>query len=403
MKANLIWTLVLAGFCSTIAQGGNQPKKKPEEIVREVVLVWIGDGLRSQGFSRNTEALADLAALLPGPAPEGVDFGPFIEPLFDKAGWGGIARPNATLAETLLVRIGLPAKDLLIEKLDSRESRERRVAIELLIRIGPANAELVYHIQPGLKDRDYFVRQAAIQGVATAGPLAKGAIEELASIATDSEYPNHQVGARLALIRIAGASLERILALAALLELPDDSATASAASALGELERDSLPAEPQLRAALAHSAGQVRGSAAGALGLIGANEPETIAALIAMLANDKEHEGCRRSAASALGRIGPKASAAIPALAKALALGEQQWWVAVEALVAIGGVDSVAPLIDTLSAEHVYLRRSAIRGLEKLGPVAVSAVPALEQLSHADPDAQNREAAEKAIQTIGGL
>ncbi len=222
---------------------------KPLEAV---FLARLAAQLRSEKWEECTAGLKDVGRLLAANRNSKTEFVPLLEPLFGLAGWGGIARRNARTAEDLIVRIGAPALPLLRQRLKSAEAHDRRVAVELLVRIGPADASLVKLLRPLLADRDDFVRQAAIEGLGIVGPCAREAIDDLLRVATADPILPRRVAARIALIRVAGVSDERVQALAKFLELkePCDGAAAFAAAALGDLGPQAKAALPALRPAL---------------------------------------------------------------------------------------------------------------------------------------------------------
>jgi HEAT repeat protein len=220
------------------------------------------------------------------------------------------------------------------------------------------------------------------------------------------------VGARIALIRVAGVSDERVRALASFLEMKDDlkyegkdeksqsgkEGATYAASALGELGLKAKAAAPQLHAALKNP--EVRGIAAHALAEIDANSLENITALIDLLKNDP-HKEARRSAAASLGKIGPAAKAAIPELRAALQ-GDAKggWWVAADALAKIGGAEVVPVLIEALANPDDDIRLTSMRALGNLGVVARPALMPLAKARQEDPRASNRAAAAEALRKI---
>jgi HEAT repeat protein len=353
-----------------------------------------------------------LAKLLAATSDGKTDFGPVIEPLFENAGWGGIASHNARTAEDSLVRVGRQATPALRQRLKSTDAHDRRVAAELLVRIGPPDAALVALLRPLLTDRDDYVRKAAIDGLGTLGAPAKGAIDDLEEAATNDLNLTRRVAARIALIRIAGVSDERVRALAAFLEMKDNlkdeakgdkdqsrkEAAAYAASALGELGPKAKAAEAQLLASLQNP--EVRLTAARTLGEISSNSPEAVNTLIDVLKNDAAREA-RRSAAGALGAFGPAAKAAIPVLREAMK-GDAKggWWVAADALAKIGGAEVVPALIEALANPDADVRLTSMRGLGKLGVVARPARMALEKARLEDTRESNRAAAAEALQKI---
>ena len=372
------------------------------------LLAKLADQLQSKDWEERSAAVQALAKLLAGKRDGKTDFGPVIEPLFGNAGWGGIARRNALMAEDSLVRIGAQAKPLLKQRLKSADAHDRRVAAQLLVRIGPPDAALVAMLRPLLTDRDDWVRKASIDGLGSLGAPAKDAVDDLERLATNDPILASRVGARIALIRVAGVSDERIRALASFFAMKDElkgeqnqsrkEAAVYAASALGELGPKARAAAPLLLAALKNP--EVRGVAARVLGEIGANSPEAVTVLIDLLKNDPEREG-RRSAAGSLGMFGQSAKEAIPALGAALK-GDPKggWWVAAESLAKIGGAEVVPILIEALVNPDEGIRRTSMRGLGDLGVVAKPALKALEKARQEDLLESNREAAAQALRKI---
>jgi len=366
------------------------------------VFAELAASLGSKNHKERTAALASLAKLVAVKKDGFAEFSPVVEPLFNLAGWGGVAREKARVAEDLIVRIGNVASPLLMQRLKSTQAHDRRVAAELLTRIGPPDASLVSLLRPLLSDPDGFVRKAAIEGLGVVGTPAKEAVDDLEQVAINDSILPRRVGACIALIHVTGASEERVRALAAFLELtePCDGAAAFAASALGDLGPKARVAEPQLLAALKHVDGQVRVNSAAALGQVGANSPESVTALIELLKNDPEREA-RRSAAGALGAIGPQAKAAVPALRVALkGDGQGGWWVVADALARIGGEEVVPVLVEALANPDEGIRRTAMKGLGNLGTLARPAVTALEKSRQEDPRESNRAAAAEALRKI---
>jgi HEAT repeat protein len=368
--------------------------------------------LRSKDWEEKSAAVSALAKLLGPKKDSETDFGPVIGPLFENAGWGGEAEENARLAESSLVRIGGQAVPLLRQRLKSADGHDRRVAAELLVRIGPPDGSLVALLRPLLTDRDEYVRKAAIDGLGILGATAKESVDDLERVATSDPNVIRRVAARIALIRIAGATEERVQALAAFVEMKDNlkdeangdknqsgkEAGVYAASVLADLGPKAKAAAPQLLAALKNP--EIRSTAAYTLGQIGVNSSEAVAALIDQLKN-APHTEARRSAAGALGAFGPAAKAAIPELHAALKAGEKGgWWVAADALAKIGGAEVVPILIEALANPDGDIRLTSMRGLGNLGVVARNARPALDKASKNDPRENNRAAAAEALRKI---
>jgi HEAT repeat protein len=366
------------------------------------LLAQLAEQLRSKNWDERSAAVATLEKLVPAKGAGKVDFGPVIEPLLDLCGWGGIARRVAHQAEQLIVRIGGQAAPSLRQRLGSQDAHDRRVAAELLAQIEPPGPDLTELLRPLLADQDHYVRRAAMQGLGAQGPAAKAAISDLEKGDTDPNLSN-RVTARVALIHIAGASEERVAALAGLLRLndPRERPAAYAAAELGKLGRKAKSAAPQLLEAVKHPDAQVRINAASALGRVEPDPKKAVAALIALLKDDPERE-VRRSAAAALGKMGPAAAPAIPLLRMALRDEGGGWWVAADAIGKIGGSDAVSALIEGLESKDGDIRLTSIRRLGDLGGAAASAVKALKKASKDDPRAWNRKAAVEALKKTTG-
>ena len=274
-------------------------------------------------------AIRETAALVTS-QPEDTDmavFQPLVVSLFAHANWGGIGEKESRLATDALVCIGQPAVPTLVAKLKSADSHDRWSAMAILERIGEPKALVLASARSLLKDADYYVRRVAIDALGKLGKAALPAVHDLESQdAVERELTNRQnmrdeyepaqVRIGLALIRIQGASPERIAGLARHLSSEDKSAVASyAASVLGELGAAARAASPQLRAALRHESAQVRINAAAALGKVGADDEATIDALIDRVKNDPEVY-VRGAASGSLRQIAPNDKAALRAVAE---------------------------------------------------------------------------------------
>ena len=154
---------------------------------------------------------------------------------------------------------------------------------------------------------------------------------------------------------------------------------------------------PDVLACIRDTNSGVRSSAAHALGKIGYDTDAAIAALIDVLKEDVEREA-RRSAAGALGIFGSKAKRAVPALVAAVD-AEGGWWIAVDAIARIDGIDALPILIELVDYPEDGVRSTAVRHLGELGPAAKSALPALRRRL-ADERPYIGKAAAKAIQKI---
>ncbi len=367
--------------------------------------------LGEEAFVGHTEALGELTELLKTRSTGNLD--PLVEPLFKLSGWGGAARNNARMAEDLIVRIGEPAIPWLERRVIWSDGHNRRVAAELLTRIGPTDAALAHLLCPLLADTDEFVRRAAIDGLGDVGPAASDSVDDLERVAMNEPELFLRVRARIALIQITGHSDERVKALAAFLEMNEEleagprdekrqsdieSAANHAAAALGEMGSKAQAATPILLVALKDPT--MRHAAARTLGQIGSKSPEAIAVLIEILKNDPTNE-IRRSAASALGNFGPAAKDAIPVLREELK-GEPKrgWWLAADTLGKIGDEDVVPILIEALENRDGDIRRASMRALGNLGTLAQPAIATLEKAREEDSFDYNRTAAAEALLKI---
>ena len=153
----------------------------------------------------------------------------------------------------------------------------------------------------------------------------------------------------------------------------------SAAEALGRLGATDQEAIRALREALKDEDAWVRESAAEALGRLGATDQETIRALREALKD--EDAWVRVRAAEALGRLGATDQETIRALRKALKDGDA--WVresAAEALGRLGATDeAIRALREALKDENALVRESAAEALGSLGATDQEAIRALRE------------------------
>lgn len=387
----------------------------PAKLTDSEQLSKLAAALKSWEVEERLAALNALDALLSAKRNRALDLDPVLDPLFNRVGFNASHERESRWAEDLLVRIGKPALPLLKERLKSQDPHHRRMAAVLLVRIGPLDTSLAALVRPLLADRDHFVRRAAIEALSTVGPAAEAAVKDLEAVATSDAMQLLRVLARAALIRVDGASDERVRALAAMLEPtvkwrdPSDKefdpethlAPRFAAMHLRKLKGKAGVAVPELVAALKNADSGVRVNAAAALGPVGAfNTPQSIASLIDILENDRDRDA-RIAAAGALGEIGPKAKAAIPALRSALkGDGKAGWWVAADALGKIGSAEVVPALMEGLASPDEGIRGASIKSLGSLGDIAKPALAALEKARQDDARAEIRAAAADALRRI---
>jgi HEAT repeat protein len=254
-----------------------------------------------------------------------------------------------------LGRIGpkaAPVVPLVIRTLASKHVSVRRNAAEALGRFAAVEQSL----PSPLAGEGQGVRGRGVQG-RKSSPAVAELLKRL-----DDQDAAVRVSAAVALWRIQRHP-KAIPALESMLRDREGSTACLAATAIGELGADALPAVPALAAALAHP------------------DADT-----------------RRAAAFSLGRIGP---AAIPAIRSVLAAADSSTKCqAVEALGSIGP-SAVAALIEAFGDPSPPVRRSAARAVGRLGPAARQAEPALVK-AVSDHVPEVRSAAAEALKQIRG-
>jgi HEAT repeat protein len=145
----------------------------------------------------------------------------------------------------------------------------------------------------------------------------------------------------------------------------------------------------------------VRARAADALGRIGGNSQESIAALTTLLADGDQT--VTLAAAGALGALGTNATACVPAMSELLNRPEAELRAAAIAALASIMTDpqqTVPMFTGALGDDEWTVRRTAAQSLGKIGPAAKSAVPALMELLTSDEDRDAVRAALKEIDAV---
>jgi HEAT repeat protein len=167
--------------------------------------------------------------------------------------------------------------------------------------------------------------------------------------------------------------------------------------------RKSTPEEarailPELRILLQDQEEDVRNGALTLLGELGRNAEDAVP-LIAEALKDPS-ASIRNAAAKALYPRGPAARQAVPALLDAL--GDPDSHVKMSAAGTLGAFRDRAfapPIATLLKDENRHVRGYAAITLEKLGPLAVEAIPALEEALN-DPDAGVLKDVARALKSI---
>lgn len=387
--------LVIAGVCSLHALVDAQ---EPSSTVTAEEVQSLAVGLRSKDWETRTAALTALEKWVDGSQKEARSaFSPVIEPLLAKVGYGGIARHNSETALRLLVKIGQPAVPSLLLALKSPEGRLRRSAVEILIRRRPDGIRLVETVGPLLSDPDDFVRSATVQGLGRLGAEAQDAVPLLKQRLTTEVHPGIVLSCHEVLARIETENPVHIANIAGFLAHDKQDLRGIAASMLGRFGTRAIDFGPALLACLNDKNSQCRITAAHALGEIGYGADDAITALIDIVKNDEARE-TRRSAAGALGTFGPKAKRAVPALV-AVMDADAGWWIAVDAIAKIDGIDALPILIKLVDHPDADIRLTSVRHLGGLGPAAKESLPVLRQRL-GDERSYIGKAAAKAIQQI---
>jgi HEAT repeat protein len=179
--------------------------------------------------------------------------------------------------------------------------------------------------------------------------------------------------------------------------------------AIGHLVHSDLSLHllPEMRAALADSDGEVRATAATALGNLGAKGEAAIPALVAQLEKDTVKEA-RETAARALGRIGkavPTDRTAVKPLKKAAAddADPVTRTVALGALAMMGEAvpDQVSALRKFLGHAEPLVRMKAAHALGMIGAPAKGAAAEIAAVLEKEMDAHRRGYVARALGNVG--
>lgn len=336
------------------------------------------------------------------------------------------------------------------ERLRSRDAAIRKRAVEESVKFGDEIRGVVYALDSLLLDRDPNVRLSAARALIDIGPSASGATSAL-RVALKDESLDVRAAAASALAVTAPHSRTAIPALLAALRADDNDKVVKlrVIGALGRFGADARAAVPYIIPALedheeavkhntlARAAARaldgigpaaaeavpaliksvksadslVQAHAIEALGGIGPAHPDVLPALFRLL-KATDPKWFPDAAARSLGRIGPPAKAAVPELLDLLkARGRKARSDCQEFLTALASIapesDAVlSAVVDILNDKKANpdLRTGTIHTLEKIGPAAKAAVPALiaalkETLSGFS--AGNREPIHAALVAVG--
>ncbi len=230
--------------------------------------------------------------------------------------------------------------DGVMNDLDDEDPRIRYWAVEILGHTG--SWEFTSQLMGLLDDPDAAVRANVVEALGDIGINASEALDEIAGMLRDDEFPNIRALAARAIAKIDPAGKTLVDALIISMGDADKFVRWSSVIAIGELGAVAVDAIPYLSDALVNDEYQVREKAAEALGRIG---PAALPALIGALESD--YPRVPLLAAKGLAILGPDAAGAVPYL------------------------------IEVLGYNDIALKKGAIGALGAIGPAAAPAVPEL--------------------------
>lgn len=327
-----------------------------------------------------------------------------------------------------------PGLAVLIAALQNDDTTIRRAAAEALGEIGPDAAVATRALAQALKDADVGVRYLAADSLGQIGPEAAAAVPALRQALQDKSLRSTAAGA---LGAIGPGAQGAVGALAAALDDADEASRWTLVTALARIggpgskvvvpilvkaianKRDTdmncyralillefLGPEGQNAAAVVLDgiqAGRLqRGWLTTTLSSI--DPQRALPLLIADLRNEGVGGALKRYAAAYLGFLGPRAKDALPALTAATKsdpLNDFNSICAWAAELVRGDYATAVPLLArALKAERGYNPRFAGEALERLGPEAAAAIPALLAAAQ-DKDAKVRRLAAGALRRMG--
>jgi HEAT repeat protein len=276
------------------------------------------------------------------------------------------------LAMEVLMRVGAgaaPAAEGLAAALRDKDSQIRQYSSYVLGLIGQEAKCAVPGLVEGLKDRVLVVRQLSAQTLGAIGPEAKEAVSGLTKALLDTDA-TVRLSAVEALGRIGPASNPAVSALCKILKDPPVS------TGPGIIEFPGRPpfGFPMTAQPRSFPAGSTAAVVLEALGRIGPGAADSVAEVAALL---RENESQRRAAARVLSNLGPSSA---PALLEGLKSKDP----AMRALCAeaLGGMTApseevVKALASALDDSHANVSQQAAFALGQIGESAKSALPQL--------------------------
>jgi HEAT repeat protein len=365
MRLNLFLRLAAIGLLLAGCSSGDQPAPTPETVEKTA---------EKPSEAPPAPATVSLVPKQPEPQPAAVTKsaagGPpirdFARKLLESDGHGGWQKNEK--AATELERLSAEQVQALWPLLRDDDVEVRRgAAVFLLPLFDPGNREQAAVFTTLLDDRDRMVRARAIDAVRQfSKPDQLSTLPKLIPL-LDAEHEDRPEN-RAAVARLCG-SLKRAAepataALASAARYDPDAKVRAAALAAAVSVATTAPVMQALRQGLTDS------------------EPAV-----------------RLVAASRLRQLGATATSLAPDLAKTLSDADQDVAEnAAEALIAIG-TPAVESLAAQLSAGNPSAKKLALAAMATLGPVAKSALPAIEKCRQ-DTDPQVRQLAEAALKRV---
>jgi HEAT repeat protein len=311
----------------------------------------------------------------------------------------------ATFALGQIGQMPPAAEAIVMKNAKSNDPLLSTVSIWAIARIHPADKNLtahaLAHLIGRLKHENSYVRELAAQALLALPPApdVAPALWEKAFESMDETTARHALDA---LASLGAPAVPRLIN-----ALKYEGLRGGVADVLGHIGPPAAPATMALAGLLADKSPEIVHQATLALANIGPGAKEAVPDLIKSLQEGADTTSAATDAAYALGRIGPQAAAAEPALSKLLKNSDQTL-----ALVSAWALTQIRPasadvaaktlpvLIAGLSSPQPISRQSAAEALANLGPLAKSAVPALQKAA-ADKDKNVSATAAKALAAIG--
>jgi HEAT repeat protein len=287
----------------------------------------------------------------------------------------------------------------------------REAALRNLGAVGRGRKETVARLLRGFKDKDQAVRQAAIQMMAVQGPAAREAVPALLEELKDRDWNIRW--STLGTLGYLGRLDKRIVSeiLPVLIRLLDEKEearvrrmAAQALGTIGKMARDAVP--DLLRVAQYKPAVRgcpnpgVSGWAAWAVEEI-TKDKGSVPSLADIIQDRKVGPLTRRKALQAIQKLGPQADEAVPALIALLKeAGQREDLEEAASALAAIGSEAVIELTDCVKSSRKATRCFALRALQKIGPNAASAIPTVAGVL-ADADMTVRGLAWKVLPQLG--